>query len=146
MAVLVEATSVVIRAEAVVEKVAGGWEAFLRTVPTDRICSDDELISVMLVDPPEVTAFANSLPALGLDFHWESEPVDVAFADQKRGLITPCDWVEFSNVNIGIGGTGPTIAICRKAGSQVHELRLPEGWRYQGSLSETFGADAPPEN
>jgi hypothetical protein len=143
MAVLIEATSVIIRTEAVSTRVAGGWERFMAAVPTERVCSDDELISVMLIDPPEVTAYADSLKDLGLAFDWEGEPLDVAFADQKRGLITPCDWVEFSTVNIGIGGTGPTVAIARMAGSNSHELRLPSGWRYQGSLSETFGADSP---
>lgn len=146
MAVLVEATTVLIRAAAVREKITGGWDAFIKHLPTERFCSDDELISVMLIDPPEVTAFANSLKPLGLDFDWEGEPIDVAFADQKRGLITPCNWVEFTNVNIGVAGTGPTVAICRLYGSQSQELRLPEGWQYQGSLTEAFGADANPSH
>ncbi|KDE38813.1 hypothetical protein ADINL_2714 [Nitrincola lacisaponensis] len=146
MAVLVEATSVLIRVAAVNEKIAGGWNAFIKHLPTERFCSDDELISVILIDPPEVTAFANSLKPLGLDFDWQGEPVDVAFADQKRGLITPCNWVEFTNVNIGIAGTGPSVAICRMVGSQSHELRLPEGWQYSGSLTEAFGAEANPSH
>lgn len=141
MAVLVEATAVIIRAAAVEAKVAGGWQKFIEHLPTERFCSDDELISVILIDPPEVTAFANTLPGLGLSFDWQSEPEDVAFADQKRGLITPCDWVEFSTVNIGMAGTGPSVAVCRLAGSQSHELRLPDGWQFSGSLTETFGAD-----
>lgn len=144
MAVLVEATSVLIRVEAVNTKVVGGWSRFIQHLPTDRFCSDDELISVILIDPPEVTAFANSLKSLGLDFDWQGEHIDVAFADQKRGLITPCNWVEFSHVNIGIAGTGPSVALCRLQGSQSHELRLPQGWQYQGSLTAAFGAEAKP--
>ncbi|MFO8046195.1 MAG: hypothetical protein R6U30_10015 [Halomonas sp.] len=46
------------------------------------------------------------------------------------------DWA-----SIGIGGTPPSVAICRLANSHSHELRVPDGWRYQGSLSEAFGAE-----
>jgi len=142
MAVLIEATSVIIRTEAVSTRVAGGWERFMAAVPTERVCSDDELISVMLIDPRghRLRGFPERS---GAGIRLGGRTLDVAFADQKRGLITPCDWVEFSTVNIGIGGTGPTVAIARMAGSNSHELRLPSGWRYQGSLSETFGADSP---
>lgn len=142
MPVLVEATATLIRADAIERKCIGGWAGFEQNLPTERVCADDELVSVMLIDPPDVTAFANSLKALGLTFDWQGEPVDVAFADQKRGLITPCDWLEFSSINIGIGGTGPSVAMARMAGSQSHELRLPAGWHYQGSLTELYGADS----
>lgn len=144
MAVLVEATSVIIKAASIDTKIEGGWKAFIETVPTPLFCSDDELVSVILINPPEVTAFANSLKTLGLDFDWESEPEDIAFADQKRGLITPCDWVEFSQVNIGMAGTGPSVAICRMRNSHCHELRLPDGWDYDTSLTKTFGVDPLP--
>ncbi|WP_151705645.1 hypothetical protein [Nitrincola alkalilacustris] len=144
MAVLVEVTSVIIRASAIDELIEGGWESFRTRLPTDRVCSDGELISVILINPPDVTAFADQLIAMGLNFRWGQDSPDVVFADQKRGLISACDWAEFSHVNIGIGGTGPSVAICRLAGSQLNELRLPPDWQYRGSLTETFGADAVP--
>ncbi|MCG6657798.1 hypothetical protein HOP52_08530 [Halomonas campisalis] len=141
MPVLVEATAVIIKAEAIEKRLEGGWTTFRDSVPTASFCSDDELVSVCLVDPDAVTRFANRLAELGLRFRWEGPFEDIAFADQKRGLITPCDWVSFETVNIGIGGTPPAVAICRRTGSHSHELRAPEGWRYQGSLSEAFGAE-----
>lgn len=64
MAVLVAATAVIIRAAAVEVKIAGGWQGLLDQLPTERFCSDDELISIIFVDPPEVTAFANTLPGI----------------------------------------------------------------------------------
>lgn len=140
MAVLVEATAVIIRAAAIEERVSGGWEALARELPEQGVCSDDELVSISLFDPAEVRGLVERLVALGLRCDWEGDVEDIAFADQKRGLITPCDWLAFETVNIGIGGTSPSVAICRLGGSQSHELRVPEGWRYQGSLSEAFGA------
>ncbi|AMD01643.1 MULTISPECIES: hypothetical protein [Halomonas] len=140
MAVLVEATAVILRAAAVEERITDGWDALRTCLPETAVCSDDELVSISLVDPTEVRHLVDRLVGLGLLFDWEGSFEDIAFADQKRGLITPCDWLTFETANIGIGGTPPSVAICRLAGSQSHELRLPEGWRYQGSLSEAFGA------
>jgi hypothetical protein len=141
MAVLVEATAVIVRAAAVEQHISGGWQALGDTLPEQGVCSDDELVSVSLFDPTEVRLLVERLVALGLRFDWEGDFEDIAFADQKRGLITPCDWLTFETVNIGIGGTPPSVAICRLAGSRGHELRVPDGWRYQGSLSEAFGAE-----
>nr|WP_163502526.1 hypothetical protein [Halomonas socia] len=141
MAVLVEATAILIRAAAVETRIAGAWETLGTNLPETRVCSDDELVCVSLVDPAEVRRLVERLTALGLSFDWEGNVEDIAFADQKRGLITPCDWLTFETVNIGVGGTPPSVAICRLAGSHSHELRVPDGWRYQGSLSEAFGAE-----
>jgi hypothetical protein len=141
MAVLVEATAVIVRAVAVEERIAGSWDALRACLPEQGVCSDDELVSVSLFDPAEVRRLVERLVDLGLRFDWEGNVEDIAFADQKRGLITPCDWLTFETVNIGIGGTPPSVAICRLAGSRSHELRVPDGWRYQGSLSEAFGAE-----
>ncbi|WP_416137320.1 hypothetical protein ACM26W_12505 [Halomonas sp. HK25] len=141
MAVLVEATAVIIRAAAVEARIPGGWDALGESLPERGVCSDDELVSVSLFDPAEVRRLAERLVALGLHFDWEGDFRDIAFADQKRGLITPCDWLAFETVNIGIGGTPPSVAICRLAGSHSHELRVPDGWHYQGSLSEAFGTE-----
>ncbi len=141
MAVLVEATAVVVRAAAVAPRISGGWEALGESLPEQGVCSDDELVSISLFDPAEVRRLVERLVSLGLSFDWEGNFEDVAFADQKRGLITPCDWLTFETVNIGIGGTPPSVAICRLAGSHSHELRVPDGWRYQGSLSEAFGPE-----
>lgn len=141
MPVLVEATAVIIRGAAIGERIPGGWDALGTSLPGQGICSDDELVSISLFDPAEVRGLVERLVALGMRFGWEGNFEDIAFADQKRGLITPCDWVVFETVGIGISGTPPNVAICRLAGSHSHELRVPDGWRYQGSLSEAFGAE-----
>jgi len=140
MAVLVEATAVIIRAAAVSQHINGGWKALESSLPETGVCSDDELVSVSLFEPARVRELVNHLVALGLHFDWQGKTEDIAFADQKRGLITPCDWLNFETANIGIDGTPPSVAVCRLAGSKIHELRVPDGWRYQGSLSEAFGA------
>lgn len=141
MAVLIEATAILVRAAAVPEHISGGWDALRACLPHVGVCSDDELVSISLVEPAAVKRQVDRLVELGLRFEWGGNGEDIAFADQKRGLITQCDWVTFETVNIGIGGTPPRVAICRLAGSHSHELRVPDGWRYQGSLSEAFGAE-----
>lgn len=140
MAVLVEATSILVRAAAIETRISGGWEALGAVLPQHNVCSDDELVSISLIDPAKVREQVEQLVSLGLKFDWEGDFADIAFADQKRGLIAQCEWLEFETANIGIGGTPPEVAICRLAGSQSHELRVPQGWRYQGSLTEQFGS------
>jgi len=85
MAVLIEATSVIIRTEAVSTRVAGGWERFMAAVPTERVCSDDELISVMLIDPPRSPPTRIPLKDLGLAFDWEGEPWMLRSRTRKEG-------------------------------------------------------------
>ncbi|RUR33928.1 hypothetical protein ELY33_01440 [Vreelandella andesensis] len=139
MAVLVEATTILVRGSAIDEKVVGGWETFKAALPSCDVSSDNELVGISLIEPAEVRQLADKLAALGLGFTWDGHFEDIAFADQKRGLITQCDWLVFETANIGIGGTPPEVAMCRLVNSQRHELRVPEGWRYQGSLTEQFG-------
>ncbi|MDR5898530.1 hypothetical protein QC823_05955 [Halomonas vilamensis] len=140
MAVLIEATAILIRAAAIEKRIPSGWKALGEVLPLHNVCSDDELVSISLVDPASVREQVEQLVSLGLQFDWEGDFEDIAFADQKRGLLAQCEWLEFETANIGIGGTPPEVAICRLAGSQSHELRVPEGWRYQGSLTEQFGS------
>lgn len=141
MAVLVEATAIIIRAAAVEQRIAGGWSTLESDVPMANSCSDGELVSICVLDPAAVRAQVDRLVELGLQFDWDGDFTDIALTDQKRGLITPCDWLEVTTAPIGIAGSPPSVAVCRLTGSHNHQLHAPDGWHYQGSLSEAFGVE-----
>ena len=46
MPVLTEGTSVVIRADRLIEKFPGGWDEFKKGVPNKTLCADNELVRV----------------------------------------------------------------------------------------------------
>ena len=136
MAVLIEAISVVIRADALVKKFPGGWEAFKFIVPNKTLCADDEIVRVGFMNPKDVEFFINKLESAGLEFIREGDAIEIAVADQMHGLTSKCKWLEFGHVNIG--GTDQSVAACRLAGSNIMQVVFPPDWKYEGSLSSNF--------
>lgn len=137
MAVLIEAISVVIRAEAILKKYPGGWDGFKNIVPNQTLCADNVIVRVGFMSPQDVESFVERLQSNGFEFLRGGEAIDIAVADQMRGLTSKCGWLEFGHVNMG--GNGPRVAACRLTGSKIMEVATPQGWEFEGSLSSTFG-------
>jgi hypothetical protein len=135
MAVLIEATSVLVRLEAVREKFPGGWAGFQNRVPNKTLCSDDELARIGFMSPGDTKMYVEDLERCGLVYLSDGEASDIVVADQLRGPLRPCPWIEFGRVSI----EGGTVAACRLKGSRSMKLFTPDGWSYQGSLSQTYG-------
>jgi hypothetical protein len=68
MAVLVEAISVVIRADSLLTAFEQDWEAFKAEVPNDTLCADGELARVGFMVPDDAQAFVEQLATFGLVF------------------------------------------------------------------------------
>jgi hypothetical protein len=148
MAVLVEAISVVVRRDAIDQSLAGGWAAFVDGAPVRTLCTDGQLVRVGFLDPKHVEAFVEKLKAGGLVFLRCNSPVDFVVVDQQRGPTMECDWLEFAH--IPFGGPSKRVAMCwfmeskRLEVSGIHVpaqnfgLATPEGWTFEGSMSEQF--------
>lgn len=147
MAVLVEAISVIIRRDAINQRFAGGWEAFVDCVPNATLCYDEDLARVGFMAPADVQAFIHRLEVRGLRFlDRHNQAVNIAVADQQRGLMVDCDWLEFAQLNfmdLGKVGAcwlfeGPRLAhgVHLPGGSLT--LATPPGWEYENSLSKEF--------
>lgn len=132
MAVLIEAISVIVRAETILKKIPGGWDAFSATIPNKTMCSDNEIVRVGFMSPQDVAAFIFSLEQKGLIFLQAGTAMDLAVADQHRGLTTPCDWLEYGHIDLD---PGITIAAGRLKGSLVDTVYMPDDWVYERSLS-----------
>ena len=137
MAVLIEAISVVVRADAILERFPGGWDGFKELVPNQTLCADNEIARVGFMSPADVQSFVDQLERNGLVFLRGDESVDIVVVDQVRGPSAKCDWVEFGH--IPWHDRDQQIAACRLRGSEVMRVVTPPGWVYEKSLSATFG-------
>ena len=134
MAVLVEAISVIVRMDAIKEKYPGGWVTFRDKVPNRTLCADDELARIGFMTPDDVKDFVSALEHSGLIYGEDGKSKDLVVVDQLRGPLVPCDWIEFGHV-----GKEEHVAACRLTGSSHTVLMRPDGWSFEGSLSQTYG-------
>jgi hypothetical protein len=132
VAVLVEGISVIVRMDAILERIPGGWEAFKGLVPNRSLCADNELARAGFMHPDDVKRFVGVLEGFGLVYRDGETARDIAVVDQLRGPAIRCDWIESGHV-----GEKERVAACRLAGSSQTVLMRPEGWSYEGSLSQT---------
>ena len=147
MAVLVEGISVIIRRDAIESKYRGGWRAFIDDVPNSTLCVDDDIARIGFMGPPDTEAFVKHIERKGLQFLDGGKPVDLAIADQERGLTTECDWLEFGKLGFRDSGKvsacwffdGPRIAAGVHLRGSSMNLATPADWEFEGSLSQKFG-------
>lgn len=66
MAVPIEAISVVIRCETILNSYAGSIESFMLAVPNKTLCADGELACVNFMMPSDVRVYAEYLRSCGL--------------------------------------------------------------------------------
>jgi hypothetical protein len=136
MAVLVEAISVIIRAEAVLKAFKGDWQAFTDIVPNNTLCADDELVRVGFTNPTDVGRFIDTLVAHGLSFAEGRSSPDIAVADQIRGFTRSCPWAEFGHISLD-DDPKQRVAACRLAGSDLMQIITPPGWTHEDSLTRS---------
>ena len=134
MAVLVEGISVIVRHTTLEAKYPGGWQAFATEVPNHTLCSDTEIARVGFMAPNDVESYVSHLETYGLRFLVDGECDEIAVVDQLRGPTLPCDWLEFGHTCMS--GTSNHCAACRLLGSRSDCLYTPEGWVFEGSLSD----------
>ena len=138
MAVLVEAISVVIRYDRLLEAFGNDWEAFKRIVPNKTLCADNELARVGFMAPDDVRAFVETLQRRALTYLVDGAAQDLIVVDQLRGPVAACDWVDFGQINIE-GDPRKRVAACRLTESTQSVVVTPEGWTFEKSLSSSFG-------
>ena len=145
MAVLVEGISVLVRIDAMQQKMTGGEARFRLIIPNATYCDDGELARVGFLSPDEVRAFVEQLEDFGLVFKADGKFADIAVCDQQRGPTADCDWLEFAHLPIDGGKVGAAwVYEGDRWGHGIHmsspsmTLATPPGWRFEGSLSDKF--------
>lgn len=134
MAVLCEAISVIVRADRAIAAF-GSFEAFKQIAPNDTLVTDAELMRIGFMVPDDVKRFVDLLEQEGLQYVRDGKAIDVVVVDQMRGPAAPCEWLEFGKIGIA----GGKVSAAGFKGSTSTQLFTPEGWKFEGSLSQTFG-------
>jgi hypothetical protein len=136
MAVLVEATSVIIRVQAIHGCYPGGWQAFVQEMPNRTFCSDNELARIGFMSPDDCKATVENLEQHSIIFFKDGRSQGLVVADQLRGFTVACDWADFGRVEIR---SGQTVSAAQLKGSTTRQVFCPDDWKYEGSLSQQFG-------
>jgi len=134
MAVLIEGISVVIKMSSIVNQFSGGLEHFIAQVPNRTLCADTELVRIGFMTPADTQSFVERLGRNGLLYRSQGRAVDVVVVDQQSGFVIPCEWAEFGTTHWNNNSRCP-IAVCRATPSNVDQVVVPEGWRFEQSLS-----------
>jgi hypothetical protein len=139
MAVLIEAISVVFRADVLLEKYWGGmsFDEFRERAPNQTLCADGELLRLGFMDPEDVETYVRQFRRFDIRYVVDGKARDLV-VDQMRGPAAPCDWVECGHVNLG-GDPAKRIMAARLRGSKVNQVVTPEGWKFERSLASSFG-------
>jgi len=137
MAVLVEAISVIIRADVLLKAFNNDWEGFKAIVPNQTLCADNEIVRVGFMTADDVKSFIMKLEKYGLIFLRDDQSVDIAVVDQLKGPTTKCEWLEFGHINMSEGGQ--EVAACRLVDSEVMQVVTPPDWNYEEPLSLSYG-------
>lgn len=138
MAVLVEAISVVIRLEVVESKYPGGWESFVNDAPNETLCADDKLARIGFMSPDDVKSYVDHLERLGFVYIRDGHAIDLVVADQQRGFPVECEWAAIRRGPIN-DNADQVVSGCQAIDSETELLISPDGWTFEGSLSQTFG-------
>jgi hypothetical protein len=137
LAILIEALTVVIRCEAIVEKFAGGVEAFMASLPNKTLCSDGELACVSFMVPADVQVYVEYLKKNGLVYKQLDKSIDMVVVDQQSGMTTACDWADFGETDWNNNSSQP-ISVCCARPTKINQVVVPEGWSYEKSLSANY--------
>lgn len=114
------------------------WANFVAIAPNEKLCCDNELARVGFMDPKDVEVFVGMLERRGFRYRDPGgAAVDLVVVDQ-RGPAVPCEWLEWGRIPM----EGGSVSACRLKGSQEKQLFSPDGWRFEGSLSQRFGFQA----
>jgi hypothetical protein len=84
--------------------------------------------------PADVKAFIDALERNGLRYLDQGAAQDIAVVDQQKGPLCSVSWVQFGHVDFG----GNTIAAAQLTGSTLMKVITPDGWEYEGSLTQQF--------
>jgi hypothetical protein len=133
--VLVEANSIVVRADAIRERFSGGWAAFADDVPNSTLCSDGEIARVGFMNPNDGGDYIDRLVSFGLIFKRGDKCADIGVALQGQGLALPCDWLDYGTIEIA---PGQNICAVWLTGSASRQVYCPERWSFGRSLSRQY--------
>ncbi len=99
---------------------------------------DDEIVRLGFLDGDEAKEFKNKLESLNLVYQSSEGAQDFVLVDQIYGPTSKCNWLECGHVDIN-NDPNMKVSACRIAGGQDGTIVLPDGWKYENSLTAEYG-------
>ena len=130
MPVVIEAMSVVIRADALLAAFDNDWARFKQTVLNSTFCADGDLVRVGFMAPQDADEYIQLLESAGLRFLVDGSPKDIVVVDQFLGPSCACDWIELVDISLDRRRL-KRVKACQAKGSTSNELATPEGWGFR---------------
>lgn len=89
------------------------------------------------MSPDDVEAYLQHLDLYGIHYLDDGVAQDVVVVDQRTGFVASCDWAEVGHLDLN---NDPKLKVtaCRIKGSELDICITPDGWKHEGSLSQTF--------
>jgi hypothetical protein len=128
MGLIIHMHSVVVRVDAIKEKMKDGVNGFKKIIPHSMFSMDEELIGVYFMTPEAINYFATSLYDFGLAHFVDEKQKEqqyIAFTVQGLGLVYPCSWIDVTRNTLS---GGQTVQGVRLKGSKSQSLSTPYGW------------------
>ncbi len=148
MGVLVEANSVIVKRESIGKKYPGGWPQFVTDAPNQTLCFDEHLARVGFMNDKDAEGYIRELEQRGLTYLQNDRAVDIVMAFQLGGLSARCEWADFGHGYLDPEDT-QKISVCCASHEEIESVEVPEGWQFDGSLSDAYSftpAGESPEN
>jgi hypothetical protein len=101
-----------------------------RDAPSGSRALNHRLVSTIMSKDLLDRFFCKSL------LNWVELCQEIVVADQMRGFTVPCDWADFGRVELS---GGQLVSVAQLKGTTCRQVFCPEGWKYEGSLSQQFG-------
>lgn len=102
-----------------------------------RRCADGELVALSFDDPLEARLAGGVLEDAGLAICREDGAFeDAALVHHRLGPAGWCPWLELAAVALPGGGR---VLAARAAGTARTEVAVPEGWKFEGSVTARRG-------
>ena len=133
MSVLIEEISIVVRIEAIIEKYAGGWEAFLDACPNETLCHDHELVRVGFTLPDDASAFCDELERRGILTPRTGSTEDMTLIEPWRGAPQQANWLVLSMARID---ESTEVLCARHPAGESSKLMLPREWSRTGAAGD----------
>ena len=139
MALLAEGISVVIKRLAIDKKYPGGWGRFVKDVPNQTFCNDDNIARVGFMTPVDVENYIEHLEGYGFQYMVNEAAADMIVVDQLRGLCRKYNWLNVFYFYID-GDPNKRVTACRIAGDEnVDTMLSPDDWDFESSSSNQLG-------
>ena len=94
MAVVIEATTVVILTAALERRFPGGVAAFAQQAPNSTFHSDGQLAAVSFSTTADTKLVVGALTKHGFPDPWKVPAAEICIVDQSAGILTQCDWLK----------------------------------------------------